>query len=171
MAYPIRRVRSTPPKTHCPQGHAFTPENTYWQYRHGPLKTATAVCKSCDRDRMRRSRLNPVVKARDAAKMRLWRAENRDEYLARVRETRREKKDWLDSQKVKCERCPETHIACLEFHHRNPAEKDFLLSVAVAKYSLDRIKAEAAKCDVLCSNCHRKHHYDERSKLVNRGRI
>ena len=37
-----------------------------------------------------------------------------------------------------------------------------MLSLAAAKWSLDRIKSEAAKCDILCANCHRKLHYDEK---------
>lgn len=94
--------------------------------------------------------------------MRRLRSGDRDKYNRAWRETRKVKKAWIDSLKVQCTRCPETHIACLEFHHRNPVEKDFLLSLAVARYSLIRIKAEAAKCDIICANCHRKLHYEEK---------
>jgi hypothetical protein len=104
------------------------------------------------------------VKRRDykRTQMRRLRGSNPEKYRKAWRELRRSKKTWIDSQKVKCARCDENHPACLDFHHRDPSQKDFLLSVAVAKCSLERIKAEAAKCDVLCANCHRKLHYEEK---------
>lgn len=58
---------------------------------------------------------------------------------------------------LSCSRCPESHPACLEFHHLDPSGKDFALS-AYASKSLARLKREAAKCIVLCANCHRKEH-------------
>jgi transposase len=45
-------------------------------------------------------------------------------------------------------------IGALHFHHRDPAEKRFALSVRGAARSLDEARAEAAKCVLLCSNCH-----------------
>lgn len=62
---------------------------------------------------------------------------------------------------LKCQRCGENHIACLDFHHKNPAEKDFQIGVGYCSNSIKRIKEEIAKCDVLCANCHKKLHYNE----------
>lgn len=49
-----------------------------------------------------------------------------------------------------------------DFHHRDPEQKDFTISRAL-KYDnmsrFDSIKAEAAKCDMLCPVCHRRRHY------------
>jgi hypothetical protein len=45
-------------------------------------------------------------------------------------------------------------IAALEFHHRNPAEKKFSLSHRGVARSLAKARAEAAKCILLCANCH-----------------
>jgi len=47
-------------------------------------------------------------------------------------------------------RCP----AALEFHHLDPATKEFGLAQAGVARSLDRMRAEARKCVLLCSNCH-----------------
>lgn len=33
-------------------------------------------------------------------------------------------------------------------------------------WGLERLKVEMEKCEVLCSNCHRKLHYEERNKSV-----
>jgi predicted HNH restriction endonuclease len=35
------------------------------------------------------------------------------------------------------------------------------------KFGTARLLAEIAKCDVLCANCHRKLHWQERSKIMN----
>jgi 5-methylcytosine-specific restriction endonuclease McrA len=45
-------------------------------------------------------------------------------------------------------------VAALEFHHVNPATKRFGLAHMGVARSLERARAEAAKCVLLCSNCH-----------------
>jgi hypothetical protein len=58
-----------------------------------------------------------------------------------------------------CIVCGETDPACLDFHHRDPAQKAYGVRQAVHHgWSRTRVRAEAAKCDILCANCHRKHH-------------
>jgi len=46
------------------------------------------------------------------------------------------------------------HLGGLHFHHRDPAVKSFALSVDGVARSLERARAEARKCILLCSNCH-----------------
>lgn len=59
-----------------------------------------------------------------------------------------------------CELCGYNKcIAALEFHHKNPDEKDFTISSGNT-ISLEKIFAEADKCLLLCSNCHRELHSD-----------
>lgn len=73
---------------------------------------------------------------------------------------RREVIEWIRDHKKGCSRCPETHPACLQFHHRDPAEKEFNIGEAIRLgWSVERIEAEIAKCDVLCANCHAKEHW------------
>jgi len=48
-----------------------------------------------------------------------------------------------------------------DFHHRDPGDKLFNLNnTALNRYSLKKILEEAAKCDLLCANCHRLIHWD-----------
>jgi predicted Zn-ribbon and HTH transcriptional regulator len=55
----------------------------------------------------------------------------------------------------RCVRCGyDRYLGALQFHHRNPAEKSFQLSMGGLTRSLASMRAEAAKCDLLCSNCH-----------------
>ncbi len=44
--------------------------------------------------------------------------------------------------------------AALHFHHLNPSDKAFALAAHGVSRSLDRARAEAAKCVLLCANCH-----------------
>ena len=46
-------------------------------------------------------------------------------------------------------------LAALEVHHRDPQEKDFVIS---ATLNWDRIVPELDKCVLLCANCHREVH-------------
>lgn len=45
-------------------------------------------------------------------------------------------------------------VAALEFHHVAPAEKRFTLSHRGVTRSIERARAEAQKCVLLCANCH-----------------
>ncbi|PIR87977.1 MAG: hypothetical protein COU10_01705 [Candidatus Harrisonbacteria bacterium CG10_big_fil_rev_8_21_14_0_10_45_28] len=49
-------------------------------------------------------------------------------------------------------------IWALDLHHRDSKEKDFGLSVRGLTRSWEKIKKEADKCILLCSNCHREIH-------------
>lgn len=42
----------------------------------------------------------------------------------------------------------------LSFHHLDPASKEFNVAQRGHSRSLDRARAEAAKCALLCANCH-----------------
>jgi transposase-like protein len=46
------------------------------------------------------------------------------------------------------------HIQALQFHHVDPGEKRMGLSDQGVTYSLERLRAEAKKCILLCATCH-----------------
>ena len=48
-------------------------------------------------------------------------------------------------------------VDALEFHHKNPKEKDFKIGSGNTMSWKD-YKAEALKCILLCSNCHKEIH-------------
>lgn len=56
-----------------------------------------------------------------------------------------------------CIDCGERNILCLDFDHRDSSCKAFMISREIDK-SLHRLLSEVEKCDVRCSNCHRKRH-------------
>ena len=56
-----------------------------------------------------------------------------------------------------CIGCGESDPVVLDFDHRDPSQKLFGLAVARrGKHRLEKVKAEVAKCDVRCANCHRR---------------
>jgi hypothetical protein len=62
-----------------------------------------------------------------------------------------------------CIKCGESHPATLDFHHTDPQKTDKkVYELAKDGHFWLRIMREIDKCVVLCSNCHRIHHYEER---------
>ena len=54
----------------------------------------------------------------------------------------------------KCELCGfDKHYNCLDFHHKIPSEKLFQISHGHGR-SIETIREEAAKCVLVCKNCH-----------------
>lgn len=63
----------------------------------------------------------------------------------------------VDYKGGKCEICSyDTCLSALEFHHPNPAVKEFNISDRVTTF--EDIQAELDKCHLLCANCHREVH-------------
>lgn len=58
-----------------------------------------------------------------------------------------------------CKDCGEDDIFVLEFHHKNPKEKEYNFS-NIRDYSWEKIKKELLKCELLCSTCHSDRHYN-----------
>lgn len=72
--------------------------------------------------------------------------------------------DYMESRGgAKCQRCGyDRYVGALEFHHRDPKEKDPKWSRG---WNLERLKKELDKCDILCSNCHREVHAEMRGSF------
>lgn len=71
---------------------------------------------------------------------------------------KRKKKELVEYKGGKCEMCGYNRcINALEFHHKDPNEKDFTISGK--SWSFDRLKKEVDKCTLVCSNCHNEIHY------------
>jgi hypothetical protein len=92
---------------------------------------------------------------------RKWYYKNKERSVLNVKNRIKRLKVWLRDLKktLKCSRCGEDHPACLQFHHKDPKSKEVSLSqVYKLGWGQERILAEIAKCEVLCANCHFKHH-------------
>ncbi len=65
-----------------------------------------------------------------------------------------------EKSKYSCVECGEDHLACLEFHHTDRSKKEGDVSTLIG-CSFEKAFKEMKKCIVLCSNCHKKEHWDD----------
>jgi hypothetical protein len=121
----------------CPTCKKIKPDSEFYHNRtnkKGGIRFRSHACKSCE--------IKRVAK--------------------RVYNLRCDLLEYGGNKCVKCgyDKCKEA----LEFHHREPSGKDYVIS----KYRSinSRVRRELDKCDLLCSNCHRELHSRER---VNSG--
>jgi 5-methylcytosine-specific restriction endonuclease McrA len=86
---------------------------------------------------------------------------NRSAYIAKARarnaEQSRTNADFLIEylRNHPCVDCGESDIVVLEFDH----QRDKTLTISTLSregYSLERLRQEIAKCEVVCANCHRR---------------
>lgn len=84
---------------------------------------------------------------------------------ARDRARYKQQREFLGSLKLRCEKCGETRHEVLDFHHLDPAEKDFTIGRSSIR-TKENLLREVKKCVVLCANCHREFHYRERREGI-----
>ncbi|HEV3033923.1 MAG TPA: winged helix-turn-helix domain-containing protein [Solirubrobacteraceae bacterium] len=72
-----------------------------------------------------------------------------------VRRRRRVKEILVEEAGGRCRLCGyDRCVAALEFHHLDPAAKEFGVAQNGMARSIERLRAEVRKCVLLCSNCH-----------------
>ena len=62
-----------------------------------------------------------------------------------------------------CASCGEYDFAVLTFHHIKGSKRMDVSQMAAHGYSINAIKREIAKCEVLCANCHMRAENEKRS--------
>jgi len=82
-------------------------------------------------------------------------AKTRSEIISEFR--RKRKKLLVEYKGGKCEICGYNKcIGALEFHHKNPIEKNFGIAKKGTTKSWKKDKKEVDKCILICANCHRE---------------
>lgn len=98
-------------------------------------------------------------------------SENKEYYKGKNDRYRASMYEWYYELKSKysCSECGESRSPTLDFHHKVPGTKLKEVSTLVNNGSKRLVLAEIKKCIVLCSNCHRMHHFNEkkRERLLN----
>jgi hypothetical protein len=73
------------------------------------------------------------------------------------------KRALMAGRGTQCARCSYgRNSAALTWHHRVPEDERFDLDLrAFSNRSMAELEAEAAKCDLLCANCHAEVHHPD----------
>jgi hypothetical protein len=103
-------------------------------------------CKICQKNTLKKHYIN-----------------NKKTYIDKARQNIKTKIENFEKYKstLKCEKCGENHPAVLDFHHLDPSKKEFQIGNGTKK-GIEKMLKEIEKCIILCSNCHRKLHWEER---------
>lgn len=120
---------------------------------------------TCNRSRPpRRKQTQEERRASRLESSRKWYRNNKSVQVGYVSARKRRIIEWFKDKKLslKCSRCPESHPACLDFHHSTGVKDQAIATMLAKGASRKKIEAEIKKCEVLCSNCHRKHHWEDR---------
>jgi hypothetical protein len=76
-----------------------------------------------------------------------------------------QKEEWFAFKGgLKCTKCGFDHIAALDFHHEDPSTKEGNVHRFISNGQFAKAYKEIEKCIVLCANCHRIHHHEEKKK-------
>jgi transcription elongation factor Elf1 len=113
----------------------------------------------------RKDGLQPACRECNAARSRLYYQTHTEAHRETTRKRRQERrrltKQRIDDIKgrLECRVCGESDIVCLDFHHLDPAKKEFDIAMAMNdEWPWETVLAEIRKCVCLCANCHRKVH-------------
>lgn len=113
-----------------------------------------------------------VRKAKQAGYSKTYYEKNRELVISKVNVKKKIHKAWFVNYKkqLACVTCGHNHPAALDFHHVEQKKSNKKVHKLVSDGNTKkRILEEIDKCVVLCSNCHRIHHEEERKnkrKLV-----
>lgn len=111
--------------------------------------------KTKQRDAMRR------WYARNRIEVLRKQAENREVAAERNKQSRRKKREWLNALKEAnpCMDCGVSYPArVMDFHHVREEKIGNLGTMLSVSASWEELKAEVAKCEIICANCHRLRH-------------
>jgi NADH:ubiquinone oxidoreductase subunit D len=106
-----------------------------------------------------------VRRVRQAVYSKTYYEKNQKEVIRKVNAKKKIHKTWFVNYKkqLACVTCGYNHPAALDFHHVEQKKSNRKVHRLVSDgHTKKRILEEIDKCVVLCSNCHRVHHHDER---------
>ena len=87
-------------------------------------------------------------------------------YQNSKRQRKHQISDWFDEYKktLKCAKCQTGDFRVLEFHHHQDNKEANVSDLVTHAAGRESILKEIEKCEVLCANCHRILHWDQRNE-------
>lgn len=122
-------------------------EDIYFNKRADSKDGLSSYCKECNKENLKKHYNS-----------------NKKYYMDKSRAYAKSTYQWFNSYKetLCCKTCGEKRWWVLDFHHRDSSTKEATIAKMLVTCSREAILKEIDKCDVLCSNCHRDYHYQER---------
>lgn len=125
----------------------------------------TKICGTCkqektvsefNKNRAKRDGLQSSCKSCKKGHQASWYQNNSERHIENVAKRKEEVRAWIREQKsVPCMDCGVRYpYYVMDFDHVE-GEKEFGVSAAANSYGANQIREEIAKCEVVCSNCHR----------------
>ncbi len=107
--------------------------------------------------RKRKQMGDPTYRENRREYMKIWIQDNPEKWKEGQDRHYQKKAAWLRKLKAErgCSICGESDPVCLDFHHKDPEEKEFQIATCIS-HSKEKLLSEMEKCDILCSNCHRR---------------
>ena len=136
---------------YCKKCDSHKPQTTeYWHKRKSRKDGWEFYCKEC----IKKTTLANYNK-------------NKEKWNKTTRKNKKLQRQRINEYKnsLNCLKCGESRNWLLDFHHKDPNQKDFQISQG-ERYGWEKVKREIEKCIVLCSNCHRDFHYQEKENQV-----
>ena len=143
------------PKCQTDQTHNVGVRKSWSKRLKQEVTRHNSYCRTCQNACQRKNYNTPSGKE----KRRTWNKKTRSEIKELVTSIKVERgcsiKDSHGCNGIK------VGASALDFHHRDPTKKKFLVSEQLRMGGKERILNEISKCEVVCANCHRIIHSDK----------
>lgn len=124
------------------------------------LKEISARGRAKNKEKIRERNREYYERVKDTEKykesVRMTRERHSEAWKAKDREQR---KAFNEKWKRPCEKCGESRLYLIQFHHIDPSTKSFCIGANATSKKANLLEAEVKKCVCLCSNCHDEFHY------------
>ena len=128
------------------------PEGDYF-FKNKVTGKRHSYCKSCKRDVDKKAYKNSKVRQKAI----------RDRHTAAIKNARAFVENFKKDRS--CTKCGDNRWYVLDFHHLRDKDKG-ISKLVQGGASIERIKKEIQKCELLCANCHREEHFLKEKKLT-----
>ena len=149
-SYVFHNNPERPDESYCSQEKIWKPKSEFNWYdkQHEILQQ---ICRECEQQQRRNSYANNRERAKVINRVSMLNArEAAREYVFQY------------ALEHPCQDCGETNPLVLTFDHVRGVKKGNISDMVGRGWSLDTIKAEIAKCDIVCFNCHMRREHNRR---------
>ena len=122
------------------------------------------------RDLEKKREYNRKWRAENPDALKEYYKENKDRFRKHNKANKRRNAEYVQQAKLggKCARCGwDEHPCALDFHHLDPTKKIKEVASMVSGSSIQRIQEEIDKCLLVCANCHRILHHEQKQNKSN----